>query len=444
MQKSLCWGISVLLGAIPALADSSPVVAIKNARIVTVSGPVIAKGTVVVRNGLIEAVGDNVNEPADAWIIQGEGLTVYPGLMDGLSSWGLPVPAPAATTGRGGGGPPTAAAPPAQSGPPARGPEDRPSNTSYLQAADQLLPTDRRLEAAVSSGFTSAVSFPMREIFSGQGAVINLAGSKPGSMVVLSPAGQYLSLRTTGFGGGFPDSLLGVFAYIRQIYLDAEHYRLAKELYAANPLGNKRPAYDRTLEGILSSPRALLPANSLKDLGRMTRFAKEMKMNVVLYGGQEGYRAADLMKASGIPVLVNLRWPEKPRDADPEREDSLRTLEFRDKAPSTPAALAKANVKFAFYSGGIERPADILRAVKKAIDAGLAPADALRAMTLSVAEIFGVNDRLGSLDKGKIANLVVTKGDLFQDRTEVKYVFIDGIKFEPTPEAPAAGSEATR
>ena len=82
--------------------------------------------------------------------------------------------------------------------------------------------------------------------------------------------------------------------------------------------------------------------------------------------------------------------------------------------------------------------------MKRAIDAGLSPADAVRSMTLSVAEVFGVSDRVGSLEKGKIANLVVTKGDLFQDRTEVKYVFIDGMKFEPTPEAPAAGPEATR
>jgi len=117
----------------------------------------------------------------------------------------------------------------------------------------------------------------------------------------------------------------------------------------------------------------------------------------------------------------------------------MRALEVRDHAPSTPAVLSKNGVKFALYSGGIDRRADLFRAVKKAIDAGLAPEDALRAMTLTPAEIYGVQDRLGSIEKGKIANLVVTKGDLFQDRTEVKYVFVDGVKFEPVEEPPAAG-----
>jgi imidazolonepropionase-like amidohydrolase len=187
-----------------------------------------------------------------------------------------------------------------------------------------------------------------------------------------------------------------------------------------------------------------MPANSEKELERMSRFAKELKLNAVLYGAQEGYRSADLLKVAGFPVLLNVKWPEKPRDADPELEDSYRTLEFRDQAPRSAAALAKAGVKFAFYSGGIERPADIAGAVKKSIDAGLPAADAVRAMTLSVAEIFGVADRLGSIEKGKIANLTVTKGDLFQDRTEIKYVFVDGKKFDPAPAAPAQGQEATR
>ncbi|MBL8234340.1 MAG: amidohydrolase family protein, partial [Bryobacterales bacterium] len=345
--------------------------------------------------------------------------------------------------GRGqGGGPPSSAQP--TPAPVARGPEDRPSNTSYVLAADLLQPSDRRIESARAAGFTGAVVFPSREIFSGQGAVINLAGNKAGAMVVESPVGQFLTLRSGSFGSGFPSSLMGVIAYIRQIYLDADHYKAAKQFYSANPLGNQRPEYDKTLEGVLASPRVLMPANTHKELDRMIRFASELKLRAVLYGAQEGFRSADLLKAAAVPVLVNLKWPEKARDGDPELEESYRVLEFRDQAPASPAALAKAGVKFAFYSGGIERPADIAKSVKKAMDAGLSSDAAVRAMTLSVAEIFGVADRLGSIDKGKIANLVVTKGDLFQDRTEIKYVFVDGRKFEPAPETPAQGQDTTR
>jgi imidazolonepropionase-like amidohydrolase len=161
----------------------------------------------------------------------------------------------------------------------------------------------------------------------------------------------------------------------------------------------------------------------------------------VLYGGAEAWRSTDLLQQAKTPVLVSLKWPERLPTADPDSPDSLRVLEMRDKAPSTPGVLAKARLKFAFYSDGIANPKELMKAVKKAIDAGLAPAGAVRAITLSAAEIYNVADRLGSIDKGKIANLVVTDGDLFQDRTKVKYVFVDGVKYEPQADSgPARNS----
>jgi imidazolonepropionase-like amidohydrolase len=422
-------------------ADVPSVVAIRNARVVPVSAPVIPRGTVLLRNGLIEAVGSDVQIPDEAWVIDGDGLTVYPGLIDALSTLGIPEAATPAPTGggggRGGGAVPATLVQAAPTSTPARGPEDRPNTTSWVRAADLMKPTDRRLDSARGAGITTAVTFPSRGIFAGQGAVIDLAGENGGDMVVAAPVGQYVTLASSGFGGGYPGSLMGTIAYIRQIYLDADHYQKAKAEYAKSPRGNPRPPYDRALEGVLESPRVLIPVTRRIDVDRMLRFAAELKLKPVFYGAVEGYRSADLLKGSGVPVLVNLKWPEKARDTDPEEVDSLRALENRANAPATPAALAKNGVKFAFYSGGIERRSDLYRAVKRAIDAGLAQDDAIRAMTLSPAEIFGVSDRLGSIEKGKIANLVVTKGDLFQSGTEVKYVFVDGMKFEPGPEEPA-------
>ena len=433
--------------------------AVRNARIVTVSGPAIDKGTVVLRHGLIEAVGANVAVPPDAMVVEGEGLIVYPGLIDGLSAWGMPGAAPAAVTataGRGGRGQTTtttttpatpAGVTAAAASTRVRGPEDRPATTSWLKAADEISPTDRRIETARSAGFTTAVSFPTTGIFAGQGAVIDLlSGQKAGEMVVASPAGQYISLtRGGGFGGGmgggFPGSLMGAISYVRQIYLDAEHYKLVKEAYARDPRGMTRPEYDRALEGVLESKQILLPANRLVESDRMLRFAAELKQRAILYGARECYRpeAGDLLKKAGVPVLVSLHWPEALRDANPEDVDSLRTLETRDQAATAPALLQKAGVQFAFYSDGLEQPRDLQRAVKKAIDAGLARADALRALTLSAAEIYGVADRLGSIEQGKIANLVVTKGELFDDQTKVQYIFVDGRKYTPAAETPATG-----
>jgi hypothetical protein len=437
------------LAAASALFAGAPTTtAIHNARLIPVSGPAIPRGNVILQNGLIEAVGADVAIPANAWVIEGDGLTVYPGLIDALSTFGIPDAAPIVPNGGGRGGFPAAQQPqPAPAtqtpaNPPARGPEDRPYTMSWIRAADLVRPTDRRIESARAEGFTTAVTFPPRGIFAGQGAIVNLAGEKAGDMVVADNAGQYVTFITSpGFGGGFPNSIMGVIAYVRQVYLDADHYRLAKQFYNAHARGTQRPEYDRALEGVLDSPRVLLPATRRVDVDRLLRFAGELHLQALLYGLPEGYRSADLLKKANAAALVSLRWPEKARDSDPDEIDTLNALELRDRAPSTPAILAKNGVKFALYSGGIDRRADLIRSVKRALDAGLSEDDALRAMTLSVAEIYGVSDRLGSIEKGKIANLVVTKGDLFKDRTEVKYVFVDGVKFEPVEEPlpPGAG-----
>jgi hypothetical protein len=432
----------LLCAALPAVAAEGPqVFAIQGARIMRVSGPPLESGTVVVRDGIIEAVGANITAPADAWVIEGKGLTVYPGLVDALSTWGVPGLAPPAAGGggrRGAGG----AFPVPPTGPQSviNGPEDRPSNTSFLKVADQLVATDASITTARDAGFTTAVTFPNANIFAGQGAMFSLAGERPGQMVVLPAAGLYLTMRSTSFAT-YPGSLMGVIAYIRQVYLDADHYKAANAIYAKHPQGLQRPAYDRTLEAVLGTPRTLLPARRMVEIDRMLRLAQELKMNLVLYGGDEAWRSVDQLQKSKVPILVSLKWPERARDADPALNDPLHELEMRDKAPSTPAALAKAGVKFAFYSDGIATPKEMVRAVKRAIDAGLTPADAVRALTLSPAEIYGVSDRLGSVDKGKIANLLVTEGDLFQDKTKVKYVFVDGMKYEPAPDVvPARGT----
>jgi imidazolonepropionase-like amidohydrolase len=392
-------------------------------------------------------------------VVDGEGLTVYPGLIDGLSTWGQPYAGPAAsttaTTGRGGRGAtttttttPPAAVPAAA---PARGPEDRPATTSWLKIADEVTFTDRRIESARSAGFTTAVTFPTRGIFAGQGAIIDLlSDAKSGEMVLVPAVGQYISLSRGGgggggMGGGFPSSLMGYIAYIRQIYLDAAHYQLVKDAYAKDPRGMERPAYDRALEGVLESKRILLPANRLVEIDRMLRFAAELKQPAILYGGRETFRpeAAALLKKYRTPVLLSMRWPEKPRDADPEDVESMRTLETRDKAASAPMVLESAGVKYAFYSDGLDQARDLQRAVKKAMDAGLPRDAALRALTLSPAEIFGVADRLGSIEKGKIGNLVVTRGDIFDDRTKVEIILVDGKKYTPPPDtAPMGGRGA--
>lgn len=413
------------------------VLAIKDAHVVTVSGADMPKATVVMRDGLIEGVGPDLPVPADASVIDGKGLTVYPGFIDGLSTWGIPGAAPVA-----GGSARAAGASPAtpQASPQpqerVRGPEDRPQNYSADRAADLVNPNDSRLAAARAAGFTTAATFPNRGIFEGQGAIVDLAGDRGHDMVVAQPIGQQIYFRVGGGGMGraFPSSLMGNISYVRQMYLDLAQYKAAKQIYDAHPNGLKRPDYDKTLEGLAESPRILLPATETQQIDRMISFGQELKVPFVLYGLQEGFKRVDELKKANVPLLVSLKWPEKPRDADPAEITDYRELLKRDQAPAFPGMLAKAGVKFAFFSDGVDSAPDLKKALKKAVDAGLPKADAVRALTLTPAEFYGVSDRTGSIDKGKIANLVVMRGEAFDDKSIVEYVFIDGAQFRPSKE----------
>ncbi|MBV9611675.1 MAG: amidohydrolase family protein, partial [Acidobacteriaceae bacterium] len=195
------------------------------------------------------------------------------------------------------------------------------------------------------------------------------------------------------------------------------------------------PEYDHDLEGLSESPRVLLPAEEAQQIDRMLHFGQELKTPFVIYGAHEAFKRVDELKQANVPVLISLKWPEKPKDADPTDIPNYRDLVMRDQAPAVPGVLAKAGVKFAFYSDGVDTAPDLKKAIKKAIDAGLSRADAIRALTWNAAEIYGVSDRLGSIEKGKIANLVVMHGDAFDEKAIIEYVFVDGRQFQPSKEA---------
>lgn len=393
--------------------------AITHARIVPVSAPTIDDGTVVVAKGLIQALGANVTIPAEAWVIDGKGLTVYPGLIDAGTTVGLGEDADA-TKGK--------------SAPPVLGPEGRPGTSPWRLAADEIKTDDKRVETWRSAGFTTTLTVPEGGIFPGQAAVLDLAGNRPGDYVVRVNATVPVSFKPVGGFFGFPDSLMGTIAYVRQIHDDTVWYSQAEPAYEANPTKSERPPYDRTevtlSEAAKRNEIVMLPANNSQQILRALRLADEWKFRAVLYGGQQGYEVADALAAKKMPVLVNLKWPERAKDADPDADQTLRELRFRDRAPGTPAALVKAGVKFGFYSDGLSTPKDIMKSVKRAMDAGLTSDAALRAVTVDSADILGLGDRLGGIAPGKIANLVVTDGDIFNEKTKVKHVFVDGRWFQ--------------
>lgn len=417
----------------PTRPDGLRLYAVEGARIVTVSGAVIDDGAVVIDDGLIVAVGANVGVPPGAWVLDGAGKTVYPGMIDAFTTLGHGTE-PSLQRAFGGGGPPGAGG--SRPPPHSWGPEDRPGTSSWLTAADDIDGNDGRFESWREAGFTSVVSTRHAGLIAGQASVLNLGSfGHPREMVVATPVAMRINLQDRSRTyTGYPGSSMGVLAYLKQFYYDAVHYRDVWADYDADPAGKRRPEWDISLEPVRTQFAegwpALFPANSRSDVGRAVRTTNEMGVRPILYGAQGAYAAADLLAEHGIPALVDLDWPEPARDGDPEAEPTLEQLRLYDRAPTTPGVLAAEGVKFAFYSGGLDGPGDVLPAVRRAVAQGLSEEDAVRALTLSPAEIFGVDDRLGSIDEGKIANLVVASTDLLDEDVRVEAVFVDGELFE--------------
>ncbi len=417
------------------------VYAITNAQIVTVSGAIIQRGTIVVRDGLIEAVGENASVPADAIVVDGANLTVYPGFFDTNTSLGLSA-APATPTGRGQQAATTTATTAA-------------TNSNYPEglqpeesAVEQLKAGEAQFETVRNAGFTTALIASREGVFNGQSALINLAGETVSEMVIRPVFAEHFSFVTLRTGQ-YPTSLMGTFSALRQMLLDAQTLDANRKTYEKNPRGMRRPEADKSLDALLPVLSRQMPmvfnANTEIEIIRALDMAKEFNLNAIISGGQEAWKVADRLKAQNVPVLLSLNFPKRTANASPEADpENLDTLRLRAETPKTAGRLAQAGVKFAFQSGGMASINDFTTNASKAVENGLAKDAAIRAMTLSAAEILGVDNRLGSIEKGKIANLTVVRGDIFSKDKAVTHVFVDGKLFEQkekpkTPIAPTTG-----
>jgi imidazolonepropionase-like amidohydrolase len=409
--------------ALSAAAQSSGAFAITNARIVTISGAAIERGTIVIRDGLIESVGEAARVPADARVFDGTGLTVYPGFFDANTNLGLP-PAPAR--------------------PPGQQAQTPPSNSNYpngLQpettALDALKAGDAQFETPRASGITTVLTVSRDGIFNGQSAVVNLAGETVSTMVIKSPFAQHITFRTLQ-GGVYPTALMGTFSAIRQMFLDAQRLQEWQKNYAANPRGMKRPDSDKSLEALIPVLNRQMPvvfnANTEREIARALDLAKEFNLKAIISGGSEAWKVAGRLKEQNVPVLLSLNFPKRTAAASPDADaEDLELLRLRAETPKGAARLAQAGVKFAFQSGGMTNLGDFWTNANKTVENGLSKDAALRAMTLGTAEIFGVENRLGSIEPGKIANLIVSRGDIFSKDKVITHVFVDGRLFEQKP-----------
>ena len=391
--------------------------AITNARVVTVSGAVIENGTVVIQDGKITAVGAAANIPAGAERIDGKGLSVYPGMIDAGTNLGLnEIP---------------------QGANPTVDVAEVGTMNANAKAIIGVNPHTSHVNVTRVNGITTVNSAPTGGLISGQAALINLNGSTQADMAVLPTSGLVINFPRIatfggfgggggGFGGGqqidFNEAVRrrdNQIDDLKKIFKQAENYGRAKDAYAADK-SLPNPVTDLKLEAMVPYVRGKLPifftVERERDIRAVIKFVNEMKVKGIIAGGQEAWRAADDLKKANIPVIFTHIYTLPVRDDD--------SYDYLFEAP---AKMQQAGVKFAIATGDAGAEVrDLPYHAGLAGAFGLSKDDALKAVTLYPAQILGVADRLGSIEVGKMANVVVTDGDLLEPRTNIKYVFIEG------------------
>ncbi|MCM2257940.1 MAG: amidohydrolase family protein [Vicinamibacteria bacterium] len=407
MRSALPW---LLLALAPAAA-ASEVIALVGGRVLPVSGPALDKATVVLRDGVIAAVGADVAVPKDARVIDAAGWTLTPGLIDAFSGIGLPARAPA-----GGGGASASTAPD-----PLAAEQDA---LDRIKLADALKARD--------GGVTTALVVPAEGIAGGRSVLLNLAGETTEALVWRQPAALHLHLST--LRRQYPASLMGTMAWARQALLDARHAQAEWLAYERNPKGRPRPAYDAgalAWQDVLAGRLPLvITCTRLNDIRRALALGEEFGVKVVLAGAAQASEVVDLLKKAGRPLLVTTNYdpPKAPSFGFGGGPDEGTEKAQIEAAEHNPAKLHAAGVPFALVSA---HGRDFTAGIRRAIERGLPQDAALRAVTLGAAEALGIADRTGSLEPGKAANLVAWSGQPFAKDTKVKLVFVDGHRHEP-------------
>jgi hypothetical protein len=399
--------------------DLHRVWAVRDCRIVTQAGSPIEKGSVVIRDGLIEAVGTNVDIPADAEVIDGNTLTVYPGLIDSLGKSLLKLPEQKfdqtkMLTGQ-------------------YTDEDRGIKPEF-KAFDYFEITKSTLEKYHKAGITTAQVLPERGIFTGQASVFSLSGTDKNVNLIL---------RDTCLGVGFsissfmvyPSSLMGVVAMLRQELSDAAYFDSHNTRWKKEKNGISRPEYSVKHEMLSDYAAGRKPVVFLcrnqNDIRRAIDMAAELKLDYFICDvGNEAFRVIPELKEAKARVFLPLTFKAPGTSIHAQKGRETRDKAEKELYPKNPAQLAEAGIPFTFSSFGTDDPSSFREGIQKAIENGLPPEKALDALTVDAAKFLNLEKAIGTVEPGKMANLALVEGDILAKEAKVMYVFADGNKFE--------------
>jgi len=381
--------------------------AVTGATIITAPGNTVENGTVVLRDGLIEAVGAGVSAPADARVIDGSGLTVYAGWIDAFSNVAVATEEAApgaaggrgAAAGRGGRGGGTQTLQMLELGAPGVNAQVHPE----FNQADRINGEDEQISAFRNAGFTAALVVPQEGIYRGQSVLLALRQADPEEIVLRDGVTQTVGFATGGFGRGYPSSSMGVIALIRQVLLDTQRQATWENSYNNDPAGIPRPeanpAYTALMPVLAGDQPVIFDANNTHSAKRSLLISQEFALVPIIKGNGNEYEMIDVLAEARVPVIVPVNYPAKPAagdNPDANLDISLADLQRWEQAPANAASLEAAGIRFAFTADGV-RPAEFAGNVRKAIDAGLSPEGALAAVTTNPAAMFGVENIVGTI-----------------------------------------------
>ena len=397
--------------------------AITGATIIQSPGQVVDSATVVIADGLIHAVGTDISIPNDAEVIDGSDLFVYPGFIDGMSNTGAVRPEQMER-------PDNLFTPDP--------PNDYAGITPEMSVIRQIDVSEKSIASMRELGFTISHTVPYGRMLPGLGSLILLSDEDASYDLLLK---QDVSMFTqfTGAPGAYPGNTLGIMAKWRNLYTQASYNKDHEQLYASNPEGIQRPKQDRALQAfypVIDQTRPVFyHTNSMLEARRAMKLKGELDFNLVLSDLEEGWFLMDDLKDTDTEVLMSLNLPDEPEiSEDKEKTDEVAQLEQRrqdayDQFLSQYSEFNEAGISYGFSTMGTTS-SKIKGNLEKLVASGLSEDAALAALTTDAAELLGIGDITGTLDPGKIGNVVVTTAPYFQEDSKVKYVFVDGKKYE--------------
>ena len=363
------------------------------------------EGSIVIRDGLIENIGSEIEIPEDARIWDIKGKRIYPGFIESwkefklsenysLSHWNKNIM-----------------------------PDRKVSSYLDLQSIEY--------EELRGLGFCVVHAVPDNGIFRGESSLIILREGEQGEQILNSNTAQILDFDHGS--GGYPSSLMGSLALVRQVLSDAKWYQGVEVKYQTEEPSVKRATYNKALKSVDLKSNFYSIARDELDYDRIFSLKNEFRLKFSVYGNGKEYRRIDILKKLGAPIILPINFPGIPAVNDPvgAMDYSLEELQHWEFAPSNPAFLKKHGIPFSISSSKMDSPkANFFKHLRSAVDRGLDPKAALKSLTLNPAKLLGVEDRVGSLSKGKIANLFVSEGDIFKQKdSEIITTWVEGIPY---------------